>query len=237
MIVPVDVLAFGAHPDDIELGAAGTILVCKAKGKKVGLVDLTRGELGTRGNPELRQQEANEAAAILGAEFRHNCGFKDGKFTYDEQHLQVLISIIRRAKPELVIANATEDRHPDHGRAAKLVADACFYAGLLQWDDPENLPAHRPRLVLHYIQFQNLKPDVLLPIDGFFELKMKSVLAYRSQFYQADSQEPETPISNKTFLDSLQGRAQDWGKTIGASHAEGFCCARTLGVEDLFALK
>jgi N-acetylglucosamine malate deacetylase 1 len=237
MIVPVDVLAFGAHPDDIELGAAGTLLSCKAKGKKVGLVDLTQGELGTRGNSELRKKEADEAAAILGADFRYNCGFKDGKFSYDEQHLQVLVSIIRKAKPELVLANALEDRHPDHARAAKLVSDACFYAGLVKWDDLENQPPHRPRLILHYIQFQNLKPDVILNIEGFFETKMKSVLAYGSQFYQAESTGPETPISTKTFLESLQGRAQDWGKIIGVSHAEGFNSPRPLGVEDLFDLR
>ncbi|MBM3171019.1 MAG: bacillithiol biosynthesis deacetylase BshB1 [Bacteroidetes bacterium] len=237
MIKPVDVLAFGAHPDDIELGAAGTLLSCKAKGKSLGLVDLTRGELGTRGNPELRRLEATEAASILGADFRYNCGFKDGKFAYDEQHLQLLISIVRKAKPELVLANALEDRHPDHARAAKLVADACFYAGLVQWQDPENLPAHRPRLLLHYIQFQNLKPDILLSIDGFFEAKMNSILAYASQFYKVESQEPETPISNQTFLESLKGRAQDWGKIIGVSHAEGFNSSRPLGVEDLFNLR
>jgi len=236
MILPVEVLAFGAHPDDIELGAGGTLLACKAKGKKVGLVDLTRGELGTRGNAEIRNHEASQAASILGADFRYNCGFEDGKFAYNEAHLQALVTIVRKARPELVLANAPEDRHPDHARAAKLVADACFYSGLSKWLDPENLPAHRPRLVLHYIQFQNLKPDVLLNIEGFFELKMKSILAYGSQFYSVDNQEPETPISNQTFLESLQGRAQDWGKTIGVSHAEGFCCPKPLGVNDLFDL-
>jgi len=237
MIVPVDVLAFGAHPDDIELGAAGTLLSCKAKGKRIGLVDLTKGELGTRGNAELRAQESAAAASILGAEFRFNCGFKDGMFVYDQQNLQLLVSIVRKAKPELVFANAIEDRHPDHARAAKLVADACFYAGLPKWKDPENQPAHRPRLVLHYMQFQNLQPDVLVNIDGFFELKMKSILAYSSQFFQENSAEPETPISNKTFLESLQGRAQEWGKTIGVCHAEGFSSARPLGVDDPFNLK
>lgn len=236
MIVPVNVLAFGAHPDDVELSAAGTLLACKAKGKRFGMVDLTRGELGTRGNATLRAKESADSAAILGAEFRFNCGFKDGMFLNDEQHLQRLISIIRKAKPELVLANALEDRHPDHARAAKLVSDACFYAGLIRWQDPENLPAHRPRLVLHYIQFHNLQPNVLINIEGFFELKMKSIRAYSSQFFQEDSLEPQTPISSKTFLESIEGRAQEWGKIIGVSHAEGFNSSRPLGINDPFDL-
>lgn len=236
MICPVDILAFGAHPDDVELGAAGTLLKSRAEGKRFGLVDFTQGELGTRGNAELRAKEAQLAAQILGAEFRYNCGFKDGRFVHDEDHLQTLISLLRKARPQIVIANALQDRHPDHGRAAKMVIDACFYSGLAEWNDPEALPAFRPRLLLHYIQFNNLQPDILIDVSGHFKKKMESVLAYSSQFFNPDDSAPETPISSKTFLESLEGRAQDWGKLIGALHAEGFNMTRPPGVQSPFQL-
>jgi bacillithiol biosynthesis deacetylase BshB1 len=236
MICPVDILAFGAHPDDVELGAAGTLLKSRAEGKRFGLVDFTRGELGTRGSAELRDQEALNAAKILGAEFRYNCGFKDGRFVHDESHLQTLITVLRKAKPEIVLANALQDRHPDHGRAAKMVIDACFYSGLSEWKDPEALPAFRPKLLLHYIQFNNLQPDILIDISGHFNEKMASILAYSSQFYNPANSAPETPISSQTFLESLEGRAQDWGKIIGTSHAEGFNMSRPPGVQSPFQL-
>jgi len=236
----LDVLAFGAHPDDVELGAGGTIAKEVASGRKVGIVDLTRGELGTRGSAEIRDAEAAASAALLGVELRMNMEFKDGFFSDDAAHQLALIPVIRYLKPEIVMCNAISDRHPDHGKAARLVSKACFLAGLpripSQWDGVEQ-EAWRPAAVYHYIQDRYLKPDFVVDISDFAELKMKSVLAFRTQFYNPDSHEPETPISGKAFLEFLHARAIDLGRPAGFHYAEGFQVERYPGVSSFFQLR
>lgn len=235
----VDILAIGAHPDDIELSCSGTIIKEVGRGKKVGLVDLTQGELGTRGSAELRLKEAEAARKILGAEYRLNLGFKDGFFTHDEQHLIPLIQAIRASKTEIVLANSLHDRHPDHGRAGKLISEACFLAGLRRIETEfESSPqeAHRPRMVLHYNQDRILRPDICIDITDQMDRKMESILAFSSQFYDPQSDEPETAISSKGFLDFVKGRAMEYGRPIGARYAEGFKCERYLGVDSPFHL-
>ena len=235
----VDILAIGAHPDDIELSCAGTIIKEVRNGKKVGLVDLTQGELGTRGSAELRMTEAEAARKILGAEYRINLGFKDGFFAHDQEHLMVLISAIRASKAEIVFANAMHDRHPDHGKAGKLISEACFLAGLPKVKtelDGIDQEAHRPRLLLHYNQDRLLKPDVCIDITDQIETKLKAIMAFSSQFHNPNSTEPETAISSKSFLEFIKGRAMEYGRPIGAAYAEGFKCERYLGVKSPFDL-
>lgn len=232
----LDILAIGAHPDDIELGCAGTILKEIEAGKKVGVVDLTVGELGTRGSGSLRLKEAKTSADLLGLSCRHNLGMKDGFFKNDEDHIRLLIPYIRKYKPDIILANAVSDRHPDHGRAAKLIADACFYSGLRKIEttsggDPQD--AWRPKAVYHYIQDYFIEPDFVVDITTYMEQKMQSIKAFSSQFYNPESKEPDSPLTQKHFFDYLKGRMADMGRYIQADYAEGFTVSRPAGVESL----
>ena len=236
----LDILAFGAHPDDVELGCAGTILKEVALGKKVGIVDLTRGELGTRGSAEIRDKEAAAAAAILGVSVRENLAFRDGFFVNDEAHQLEIIKMIRKYQPEIVLCNAVDDRHIDHPKGSQLVSDACFLSGLIRITtslDGEEQKAWRPKVVYHYMQWKNLVPDFVVDITGYVEQKTAPILAYSSQFYDPNSKEPESPISSKNFLESLNYRSRDLGRLTGLEHAEGFTAERYLAVNSLSDLK
>ncbi|WP_426065294.1 bacillithiol biosynthesis deacetylase BshB1 [Flavobacterium sp. DSP2-3-1] len=232
----LDILAFGAHPDDVELGCAGTILKEISLGKTVGIIDLTRGELGTRGSAEIRDQEANAAAKILGVSARENLEMSDGFFVNDEKHQLEIIKMIRKYQPEIVLCNAIDDRHIDHAKGSKLVSNACFLSGLMKIEtslEGEKQKAWRPKLVYHYIQWKNIEPDFVVDITGFTDKKIESILAYGSQFYDANSNEPESPISSKNFLESLNYRSRDLGRLTGLDHAEGFTVERYLAVNSL----
>ncbi|WP_426092741.1 bacillithiol biosynthesis deacetylase BshB1 [Flavobacterium sp. DSR3-2] len=232
----LDILAFGAHPDDVELGCAGTILKEISLGKTVGIIDLTRGELGTRGSAEIRDQEANAAAKILGVSARENLEMRDGFFVNDEKHQLEIIKMIRKYQPEIVLCNAIDDRHIDHAKGSKLVSNACFLSGLIKIEtslEGEQQKAWRPKLVYHYIQWKNIEPDFVVDITGFTDKKIESILAYGSQFYDANSNEPESPISSKNFLESLNYRSRDLGRLTGVDHAEGFTVERYLAVNSL----
>lgn len=234
----VDILAFGAHPDDIELGCGGSLAAAVAKGKKVGLVDLTRGELGTRGTPEVRQQEAAEAARILGASFRKNLNFRDGFFVNDEAHQRAVIELLRLHQPEVVLCNAIDDRHIDHAKGSQLVSDACFLSGLAKISTThagEEQKAWRPKAVYHYIQWKDIPPDFVFAISDYLAIKMKAVGAYKSQFYDPLTTEPETPISSKNFLDSVRYRARNLGRLSGTEAAEGFTVSRPPLIESFDA--
>ncbi|MFT4544374.1 MAG: bacillithiol biosynthesis deacetylase BshB1 [Bacteroidia bacterium] len=230
----LDILAFGAHPDDVEISCAGTILKHIELGYKCGIVDLTRGELGTRGSGELRLIEAEKAQQILGIDARENLGFADGFFQNDREHQLPIIEVIRKYRPEIVLANSVHDRHPDHGKGAKLVADACFLSGLIRIETGQE--AWRPKVVYHYIQDEFIHPDLTVDITPYFNKKIESILAYSSQFYDPESAEPDTPISGKEFLNFLKARAQVMGRPISAELAEGFTAARNIGVKNLFDL-
>lgn len=236
MITSVDILAIGAHPDDIELSCAGTLAKEISKGRSVGLLDLTQGELGTRGSAELRLKEAEASREILGAKFRVNLGFKDGFFKDDEAHQIEIIKVIRQAKPKVVFANALADRHPDHGKAGRLISTACFLAGLVKIET-EGLEPHRPELVLHYNQDRLMRPDICVDISDFMEIKMNAIMAFGSQFFDPNSTEPETPISGEGFLEAVKSRGIEFGRPIGAKYAEGFQCERYLGVDSVLDLK
>ena len=232
----LDILAFGAHPDDVELGCAGTILKEISLGKTVGIIDLTRGELGTRGSAEIRDQEANAAAKILGVSARENLEMRDGFFVNDEKHQLETIKMIRKYQPDIVLCNAIDDRHIDHAKGSKLVSDACFLSGLIKIEtalEGEKQTAWRPKLVYHYIQWKNIEPDFVVDITGFTDKKIESILAYGSQFYDANSNEPESPITSKNFLESLNYRSRDLGRLTGVDHAEGFTVERYLAVNSL----
>ena len=232
----LDLLAIGAHPDDIELSCAGTIAKEVARGKKVGVLDLTRGELGTRGTAEMRDEEAAASSKILGLHMRHNLKFKDGFFSNNKEHQIEIIKVIRKHRPEIILCNAVNDRHIDHGKGSQLVSDACFLSGLRRIEtelDGVAQEAWRPKHVYHYIQWENLEPDFVVDVSGFVETKLASVKAYSSQFYNPNSTEPSSPISSKNFLDSIVYRAQDLGRLIGTTHAEGFNTERYIAVENL----
>lgn len=236
----LDILAFGAHPDDVELGCAATIAKEISLGKTVGIIDLTRGELGTRGSAEIRDVEAEKAAKILNVSVRENLSFRDGFFKNNEKHQLEIIRMIRKYKPEIVLCNAIDDRHIDHGKGSKLVSDACFLSGLPKIETSFNgsiQEAWRPKFVYHYIQWKNIEPDFVVDVTGFMDVKMKSILAYDSQFYNPDADEPETPITSKNFLDSVKYRAQDLGRLIGTDFAEGFTVERYLAVNSLTDLR
>jgi bacillithiol biosynthesis deacetylase BshB1 len=237
----LDILAIGVHPDDVELSCAGTILKHLAQGKKVGILDLTRGELGTRGTPHLRTEEAMKAAKILGVNTREQLTMADGFFENNESNQKHIIHILRKYQPEIVLCNAVSDRHPDHGRAAKLATDSCFYSGLVKIEtlgDNNKLQAvWRPKAVYHYIQDQFIHPDFVIDITPFMDKKMESILAYSSQFYDPNSNEPETPISNKNFMEIVKAKSNMLGRAIGCDYAEGFTVNRYPGVESLFDLK
>jgi bacillithiol biosynthesis deacetylase BshB1 len=237
----LDILAIGAHPDDVELGCGATLAKEIAKGKEVGILDLTRGELGTRGTPETRDKEADAAAKILGVKVRTNMEFADGFIINDKWHQLELIKMIRLYQPEIVICNAIDDRHIDHAKASKLVSDACFLSGLIKIDTKHEDHEHwqdawRPKAVYHYIQWKDIEPDVAVNVTGYMEIKLKAVMAYRSQFYDPKSNEPETPISSKNFTDSIVYRARNLGRLIGTEYGEGFTVERYPAVESLFDL-
>ncbi|MDA8596378.1 bacillithiol biosynthesis deacetylase BshB1 [Flavobacteriaceae bacterium] len=232
----LDILAIGAHPDDIELGCAGTLAKEVSLGKMVGVIDLTRGELGTRGSAEIRDQEASRAADILGLKVRVNMGFRDAFFKNDEEHQLKLIEQIRKFRPEIVFCNAIDDRHIDHSKGSKLVSDACFLSGLRKietYSDDLLQDAWRPKQVYHYIQWKNLDPDFVVDVSGFLDKKMEAVKAYSSQFYDPKSNEPISPISSKNFLDSVSYRARDLGRIIGVEAAEGFNSERYVAVRKI----
>lgn len=236
----LDILAIGAHPDDVELGCGGTIAKEVANAKKVGIIDLTRGELGTRGTAETRAIEANNAANILGVAVRVNMGFADGFFVNDKSHQLEIVKMIRRYQPDIVLCNAIDDRHIDHGKGSKLVSDACFLSGLIKIetnDGKEKQNPWRPKQIYHYIQWKNLEPDLAVDVSGFIDKKMASVLAYKTQFYDSHSKEPETPISSKNFTDSIIYRARDLGRLVGVEHAEGFTVESHVTVDSLFDIK
>ncbi|WP_445719243.1 bacillithiol biosynthesis deacetylase BshB1 [Flavobacterium sp.] len=236
----LDILAFGAHPDDVELGCSGTIAKEISLGKKVGIIDLTRGELGTRGSVEIRNSESAKASEILGVTVRENLDMRDGFFINDEAHQLKIIEMIRKYKPEMILCNAISDRHIDHGKGSKLVSDACFLSGLVKIEtelNGEKQQAWRPKVVYHYIQWQTIEPDFVVDISEFIDVKMKSVLAYSSQFYDPNSKEPVSPITSKNFLDSVKYRAQDLGRLVGVEYAEGFTTERYLAVNSLGDLK
>ena len=231
----VDVLAIGAHPDDVELGCGGTIAKLISEGKKVAILDLTEGELGTRGTNETRAIEAKNAAEILGISARENLKMKDGFLINSEEYQLRIIKAIRTYQPEIVFCNAVDDRHPDHAKAAKLATDACFLSGLIKIETEESGKKQekwRPKQVFHYIQWKNLEPDFVIDISGFLDKKIESCLAYKTQFYDPTSTEPTTPISSKSFLDSITYRAQDLGRLAGVEHAEGFTTEKTLALKN-----
>ena len=232
----LDILAFGAHPDDVELGCGATIAKEISFGKKVGIIDLTRGELGTRGSVELRDIEAKNAAKILGVSVRENLRFADGFFTNDMKHQMEIVKVIRKYQPKIVLCNAVDDRHIDHPKGSKLVSEACFLSGLMKIKTEINgieQEKWRPNQVYHYIQWKNIKPDFVVDISGFINKKEKAVLAYASQFYDENSNEPETPITSRNFIDSINYRARDLGRLIGVEYAEGYTSERYVAVENL----
>ncbi len=240
----VDILAIGVHPDDVELSCSGTLLRHIAAGKTVGLLDLTRGELGSRGSAEIRDQEAATSAKLMGAAFRKNLRMADGFFQHTPENIRKIISVIRYCQPEIVLANAPHDRHPDHGRAAKLTADACFYSGLIKIEttDENGQPQEkwRPKSVYHYIQDYNLEPDFVVDISGYIDQKFELIMAFGSQFFNPKTtgiaREPDTPISGESFMKFLKAKARGFGRVAGYEFAEGFKIARTPGVKDLFDL-
>jgi bacillithiol biosynthesis deacetylase BshB1 len=235
----LDVLAFAAHPDDVELSCSGTMLLQHNLGRKTGIIDLTQGELGTRGSAEIRAAESKMASGILGLSVRENLKLRDGFFVKDEPSLLKIIEQIRLYQPEIVLANAQIDRHTDHGRAADLVHEACFLSGLRKITTLYNgaeQQSWRPKAIYHYIQDYAAKPDVIVDITPFFEKKMKSIYAYSSQFYNPNSEEPATPISGSDFLEFIKARNMEFGRLIGCRYGEGFTVKRPMGVTDLFQL-
>ena len=236
----VDILAIGVHPDDVELCASGTILKHLDLGYTVAICDLTQGELGTRGSGPLRLQEAEKAKQILGISHRENLGMADGFFQHNEENIKKIAKVIRKYKPEIVLANAVTDRHPDHGRASKLISDACFYAGLVKIEtrDDEGLiqSAWRPKAVYHYIQDRDLKADFVVDITQYLDKKIESIMAYSSQFFDPESKEPETPISSKAFIDYMKAKNRAYGRDLGAEYAEAFTVEHNMGVKNLFDL-
>ena len=237
----LDILAIGVHPDDIELSCAGTLINAGLQGKKTGVVDLTAGELGTRGTPEIRLQEAANAAKIMGLQVRQNLFLKDGFFRNDEQNaMQKITAAIRKFQPTIVLANALEDRHPDHGRAGKMIAECCYYSGLRKIETKDEngnqQNAWRPKQVLHFIQDRYYTPNLVVDISNVMEQKMKAILAYESQFYNPNSNEPNTYISSPMFMEGIKARSIQFGKSIGVDYGEGFTVVNPVGINDLSAL-
>lgn len=237
----VDILAFGAHPDDVELGCAGTIAKEISLGRKVGIIDLTQGELGTRGSKELRKKEAEKAAEILGASFRENLMMEDGFFENNRENQLKIIKILRKYRPKIVFCNAIDDRHIDHAKGSQLVSDACFLSGLVKIEtelDGKKQEAFRPEVVYHYIQWKNIEPDFVVDISDFIEVKKEAVLAFSSQFFSEDEKdERQTPISSQNFLESVSYRAKDLGRLTGVEAAEGFTAERYPLIKSIFDLK
>lgn len=235
----LDILAIAAHPDDVELSCAGTLLLHKSLGNKVGVIDLTRGELGTRGTPETRKEEAAAASKILNLDVRENLNFADGFFLNDRFHQLALIETIRAHRPEIVLLNAIEDRHPDHGKGAQLGADACFLSGLpkiITYRENQLQEAWRPKAVYHFIQDRYIKPDFVVDITPYWEKKSEAIRAYKTQFFNPEEEGPVTYISTPDFFEFLSSRAQEWGHSIGVKYGEGFTKTRQLAVRNLFHL-
>ncbi|NND32286.1 MAG: bacillithiol biosynthesis deacetylase BshB1 [Saprospiraceae bacterium] len=237
----VDILAIGVHPDDVELSCSGTLLRQMNLGHSVAIVDLTQGELGTRGSGQLRLQEADTAAKILGIHQRTNLGIPDGFFELTEDHKRKVAQVIRTYQPDIVLANAIDDRHPDHGRAAKLVYDACFLAGLNKVEtyapSGDLQKRWRPKAIYNYIQDKLLPADLIVDITPYLGKKMESILAFRSQFFDPESTEDESPISGKDFLEFIKARARTYGRQIGVEFGEGYTVGRPVGVENLLDLR
>lgn len=232
----LDILAIGVHPDDLELGCGGTLIKHVQKGDKVGILDLTAGELGTRGTPELRKQEANDAALIMGIHVRENLSMADGFFRNDKEHQLKLISYIRKYQPDIVIANALEDRHPDHGRAGRLIADACFLSGLRKVSTTHNNEEQkpwRPKRIFHIMQDRAFEPDFIVDITDAMDTKMEAIKAYKSQFHDPKSSEPITYIATDGFLENIKARHALLGKKIGTKYGEGYLCENVIGIQDL----
>ncbi len=233
----LDVLAIASHPDDVELSCAGTLLLHKALGHKTGVIDLTRGELGTRGTPETRKEEAAAASKVLELDVRENMNFADGFFLNDRFHQTALIEAIRAYRPEIVLLNAIEDRHPDHGKGAQLGYDACFLSGLskiITYRENQLQEAWRPKGVFHFIQDRYIKPDFVVDITPYWQKKTEAIRAYKTQFFNPDEQGPVTYISTPDFMEFLSSRAQEWGHAIGVKYGEGFTRTRQLAVHNLF---
>lgn len=237
----LDILVFAAHPDDAELGCGGTIASHIARGYKVGIVDFTRGELGTRGTPATREAEAANAATILGVSVRQNLGLKDGYFQNDPASQLEVVKAVRKYRPDIVLANAVYDRHIDHGKGASLAYDGCFLAGLskvVTKDDDGNVqPAWRPGVVYHYIQSLLIQPDFIVDVSAHWETKMNAIKAFKTQFFDPSSTEPETYISKPGFLKMIEARSVEFGHAIGTTYGEGFTVRRFPGVDNLFYLK
>lgn len=236
----LDILAIGIHPDDVELSCGGTLLKHIELGKKVGILDLTHGELGSRGSAEIRLKEAKKAALILGIHAREILNFSDGFFENNQAHQLAIIKMLRFYQPEIVLANAPSDRHPDHGRASKLISDACFYSGLRKINteiEGQLQEQWRPKAVYHYIQDRYLKPDFVVDVTPFVDKKMEAIAAYASQFYNPNSDEPETPLTSKLFMDFIKSRMMTLGREAGFDYAEGFVAERFIGVEDITVLR
>ena len=236
----LDILAFAAHPDDVELAASATLMRHIELGYKVGIIDLTQGELGSRGTIETRYEEAKVSSEIMGIHARMNLKMADGFFEINESNKRLIIEQIRRFRPKIVLANGIRDRHPDHGRASQLVSEAAFYAGLVKietsWEGSQQ-QAHRPNAVYHYIQDYSIKPDFVVDATPYFDRKMKAIQAFKTQFFNPESTEPDTPISGETFMEFIKSRARDLGRPAGFEYAEGFTVERNIGVSDLFDLK
>lgn len=235
----LDLLAFAAHPDDVELSCAGTMIKQMQAGYKTGIIDLTRGELGTRGSAAIREQEAALATKILGLSVRDNLNMRDGYFEVSEENKLAIVKMIRKYKPEVILANAPSDRHPDHGRASKLVSDACFLSGLVKVStsmDGKEQEIWRPRAVYFYIQDRRLNPDFIVDVSDVMEKRIEAIMTFSSQFYNPASTEPDTAISSKQFLEGLKSRALEFGRLIGTEYGEGFITERTSGVNDIFQL-
>ena len=238
-LMKLDILAFAAHPDDTEISCAGTLKKHIHQGKKVGVIDLTGGELGSRGSKELRLIEAQDSSGLLGLSIRENLHMADGFFQDNFENQLKIIEMIRKYQPEIVICNSPSDRHPDHGRAGKMVAEACFYSGLIKIqtkDDSVLQNKWRPQNVFHYIQDHYLTPDFIVDITPYMDDKMNAIKAFSSQFYDENSAEPETPISGKDFFDFIQARAMQFGRLINVKYGEGFIQSRPIGVEDITKL-
>ena len=236
----LDVLAIGAHPDDVELGCSGILIKEIKRGKKVGIIDLTQGEMGTRGTIETRYSEATEAAKIIGVHLRENLKLRDGFFLNDETNQLKLVKLIRQYRPEIVIGNILEDRHPDHGRAGHLIYDACFLSGLAKVDTKNNegllQENWRPKYLFHYLQDRFYEPDLIIDVTEVLEQRLDSIKAYKTQFHNTDSKEPQTYISSPEFLEAVIARARLLGKRIGVQFAEGFISTKNIGIKNLDAL-
>ncbi|MBZ9788031.1 bacillithiol biosynthesis deacetylase BshB1 [Psychroflexus sp. CAK57W] len=235
----LDILAIGAHPDDVELSCSGTLAKEISKGKKVGILDLTRGELGTRGTAETRENEAKDAAKILGVSMRKNLEFSDGFFTNNTAHQLEIIKVLRKYRPDVILCNAIHDRHIDHGKGSKLVSDSCFLSGLKKIEticEGNTQKEWRPKHIYHYIQWYDIEPDIVVDITGFMDQKIDCIKAYKTQFYDLESKEPETPISSSNFFDSITYRARNLGRIINTEHGEGYTVERYPAVNSIFDL-